>query len=137
MAKVKSAKARTIYKKPGKPNLIKFSGLSGVYIIYREGLKRPDYIGYSGSDLYKTITRHFQSWDDPRQKRVSFTQDEKRKVKILLCSPGRALKIESLLIAKFRPIYNPKKISLLSIPAKDQTKAEEYINDIEPLEADF
>ena len=137
MAKVKAAKARTVYKEPGKPNLKRFSGLSGVYIIYREGLKSPDYIGYSGSDLYKTITRHFQSWNDPTQVRVTFTQSEKRKVKILLCTPAKAAKIEALLIAKFRPIYNPKKIRLSQIKPEQQNKIESYLSDIEPLEAEF
>lgn len=65
--------ARAVYKIPpgekrknGAYNLSILEGKKGVYCIYEERPSGPPkvvYIGQSASDLYKTVTRHFQNWD--------------------------------------------------------------------------
>ena len=55
-------------KKTTFPNL---RGKSGVYIVKNKA-GQIVYVGHSASDLYKTMYRHFQSWHDPKQIRVTY-----------------------------------------------------------------
>jgi len=59
---------RLVYK-PGEKqtNISQFRGKSGVYILYSPAGK-VRYIGSSRTQLYKTITRHFQKWNDSRER---------------------------------------------------------------------
>ncbi len=94
------------YNKDGSTNLTKFRKQSGVYIIRRDGSNEFVYIGYSGLDLYKTVLRHFQSWDDNTQVRATFSKNGYT-VRLILCSPDRASLLESALIRRHSPIGNP------------------------------
>lgn len=94
---------------------------SGVYIIRSVKTKAVLYIGFSASNLYKTILRHFQSWDDPRQRRVVYNKFG-YEVKILHSSPVRASAWEKFLILKFKPKDNESKINLYSAPEKSEFK---------------
>lgn len=98
------------YNKEGKTNLKHVINKSGVYIIY-DSKNRPSYIGYSGTNLYKTILRHFQQWNDWSQYRAKFTRDD-HKVRIILCTPSQAAILENALINKYMPNFN-KQINLL------------------------
>jgi excinuclease UvrABC nuclease subunit len=89
------------YQENHKTNLAKFKGKSGVYIIYERG--KLVYVGQSGYDLYKTISRHFQSWKDFRQVRATYPQSKTIKVRIFLCSKKKAMSLEKKLIAKYNP----------------------------------
>jgi len=59
------------YNADGKNNLLKFKNRTGVYIIKEKGSAKLLYIGYSGYNLYKTVTRHFQRWKDNTQVRTT------------------------------------------------------------------
>jgi hypothetical protein len=89
----------------GKTNLAWTTGRSGVYII-REGLKTVVYVGKSTTNLYRTIMRHFQEWNDRRQpERISYQDDLTEKVyyvQIILCKPNDIPLYEGALIAHFR-----------------------------------
>lgn len=89
------------YIKKGKTNLRGFKGKTGIYIIYERG--KMVYIGHSTTDLYKTISRHFQSWIDFRQVRAVYPQSKQIKVRILLTAPQKAIRLEKKLIAKYQP----------------------------------
>lgn len=95
------------YNSKGRANIPGIKGKSGVYLI-----KNPAgelvYIGFSSSNLYKTLYRHFQSWNDPTQVRVTYPKTGYT-VRVVLTSPGRAAKLERALIVKNKPKDNPLK----------------------------
>jgi Uri superfamily endonuclease len=81
---------------------------NGVYLIKYNG--EIVYIGYSAGSLYKTITRHFQSWKDRTQTRVTYPQNEAYKVRVVFTRTGsQAAELERALILKYRPRDNPNK----------------------------
>ena len=112
----------TAYHRPYKPRKGKlintfrpklFEGKSGVYLV-RKGTDLV-YIGHSASDIYKTMYRHFQSWNDPTQLRVVFDKNNPAyTVKIILTNPSEASKLEEYLILQNTPKYNTMVLDLLS-----------------------
>ena len=86
---------------------------SGVYIIKKNN--KIIYVGYSSYDIYKTLYRHFQTWNDKSQdKRVSykedyFDSDNDYKVRIVYCTPKKASALEKALILKYQPEDNKNK----------------------------
>jgi len=80
--------------------------LIGVYEIWKNGELR--YVGVSTTDLYKTMYRHFQSWDVTTQTRVQYKQLAGIKVRVVYCNtPTQALNLEKALIIKKKPKDNP------------------------------
>lgn len=99
------------YKSNNKTNLQFCVKKSGVYIIYKNGVAR--YIGYSETNLYATILHHFTQWRDKRQVRVTYVDQLKHNdftVRVVLCTPARARKLEKALIVKYKPKDNPDKL---------------------------
>lgn len=92
---------------------------SGVYIIRKKGNKKFSYIGFSASNLYKTILRHFQSWNDPTQRRVTYSKYG-YEVKVLNASTKRAAAWEKFLIIKYKPIDNETKLEIYTTTEKAQ-----------------
>jgi hypothetical protein len=94
-----------------KTNLSFAFGKSGVYIIKEDN--KIVYIGQSGTNLYRTILRHFQSWNDRTQARVTYIgklSRHKYKVRVVFVPPKKAIQLERDLIAKYKPRDNPDKI---------------------------
>lgn len=92
---------------------------SGVYLIFRNATLR--YVGYSGYNVYKTLYRHFQSWNDPNQIRSVYSPtDQQIKVRVIYCNNTKAKKLESALIIKYQPIDNPDKLSNLIIDKNEK-----------------
>lgn len=93
--------------KSGKTNITFSRNKSGVYII-----KEDDeivYVGLSYSDLYNTIMRHFQTWNDPQSKRVTYKNKLNRhdyKVRIILADERRIPLLEAGLQEKYLPRDN-------------------------------
>jgi excinuclease UvrABC nuclease subunit len=117
---MKRFKGKPPYNADGKTNFRYTSGKPGVYVILREG--EIVYIGHSKSDVYKTLYRHFQSWNDPTQVRVTFNKQLKRRkfiCRVVLCTPMQAERLERALILKHKPKYNTFKYTLF-----DETAAE-------------
>lgn len=85
----------------------------GVYLIYKGD--KLCYIGHSGYNVYKTLMRHFQSWDDPTQERVTYKPSFDFKVRIVRTTPARAKRLERALIIKHRPEDNPNKLELYTM----------------------
>lgn len=59
----------------------------GVYIIRSKQTKDILYVGYSGQkggQLEKTLYRHFQSWEDKKQRRVTFASKTAYEVMLIL-----------------------------------------------------
>jgi len=117
MSKAKLQKSRYIrpYNKDGKTNLIVLKNKSGVYLIKNYETDELKYIGFSASNLYKTILRHFQAWPDRTQIRVTFNKTD-YVVRVVLCSPAKAEKLEKALIERYSPADNPREYK--SMPSR-------------------
>lgn len=118
------------YKANGRSNLGFTNKKTGVYIIRekkRGGKYQTVYVGHSTADLYKTITRHFQEWNDRQQpQRVSYKQFipfRKYIVQVAFCHPKQALPLEAGLIDKLKPRDNTTQMEFnLSERARELAK---------------
>jgi len=102
---------------------------SGVYLI-KENAKLV-YVGMSGSNLYKTLYRHFEAWNHPNQEVVSYQSSMKQNkytVRCVLCKPGQAARLEKYLILKFKPRDNEIKYTNYQLSAFDESVFESYDN---------
>lgn len=81
---------------------------SGVYLIKESG--KVVYIGYSGSNLYRTLYRHFQEWNHKYQNVVTYSNRDKYTVRVILTTPQQADRLETYLIKKYLPRDNQEKI---------------------------
>lgn len=94
-----------------KPNLRlnakKFN--TGIYLIKDLKTNKILYVGYSGSNLYKTMYRHFQNWSSSKQYRAVFKKSGV-KIRIIFTSPKKAQSLEKYLIRKYKEkgeaVYN-------------------------------
>lgn len=86
-----------------KPNLKLLSEQfkTGVYFIRDKKTQKIAYVGYSGSNLYKTIYRHFQRWVDG-QYRATFSKGAGWQLQIIFCSPKQAQRLEEYFIKKYK-----------------------------------
>lgn len=119
------------YKENGKTNLGFCNGKAGVYLIYRDGKLR--YVGYSGYNLYKTLTRHFQEWDSKKNFKTGITYVRDLKwyhfqVRVCICSPARAEKLEKALIVKYQPKDNVDKLKGHEITPAEQKAYRDFNN---------
>lgn len=84
---------------------------SGVYFIKSTETGKLIYIGFSYGSLYKTITRHFQIWEDRVRTYPRFTYNRKSgyTVRVIFTTPARAALLEKYLIIKLQPRDNSHK----------------------------
>ena|SRR5690554_2157504 len=109
--KIKKFRRQKPYNADGKTNFRYTNGKSGVYLIYKKD--KLVYVGFSASNVYKTLYRHFQSWNDPTQIRITYKNAKKSntaiRVRVVLTSPDRARRLEKMIIKKHKPKDNPMK----------------------------
>jgi excinuclease UvrABC nuclease subunit len=117
------------YDKSGKCNL-KDTG-AGVYLITRDS--KLLYIGYSGTDVKKTMYRHFQSWNDKTQQRFTYSKQGTRARVIWTSTAKAAFDLENSLILRLKPKDNINKLDTYQQRAKDIEK--EYL-DAEQIKPD-
>lgn len=99
----------------------------GVYIIYRG--EEIVYIGFSGSDIYKTLYRHFQSWNDPNQIRVTYRNLRDITVRVVYTiTKNHAFRLEKTLINKYKPKDNPTQYNDFEPTKTDIIKLDDYLN---------
>lgn len=96
-----------VYKEPGKTNVSELVDRSGVYLIYED--RKLVYIGHSTTNMYKTLLRHFQRWDDPAQIRITYPQTKTYRVSIVYTTAQQAPRLEFALIKRYQPRDNPDK----------------------------
>ena len=121
-----NSKYSPVMKKAGKysPEVKSALNKSGVYLVFtRSGALV--YIGMSQSNLYKTISRHFQSWNDPRQKRTTYAQGGGYKVRIIFTTKAQAPRLERSLIIKLRPRDNPDKFDQYTLEDLTPSQSQE------------
>ena len=98
---------------------------SGVYMIYKNDELR--YIGFSGTNLYKTLYLHFQSWEDKNQIRVTYKRLSGITVRVIYTNTSaQAMNLERALIVKLKPKDNPNKYEEYVLKPADNEKLNEY-----------
>lgn len=106
-------------------------GKKGVYLICSKRTKEPLYIGMSGSNVYKTMTRHLQRWDDPTQQRTTYKNRGAYLVRIVFTNTEKqAERLEKALIIKHRPRDNPDKLEQYTekdIKAPEKKEVEKFL----------
>lgn len=99
-----------IYLDTHRTNISHLKNKSGVYkIYYKIDSDKPVYVGSSISNLYRTITRHFQKWR-ANQKVISFKNMNYDLTKFYLTytitKPDEAFNKEKIEIKKLQPKFN-------------------------------
>lgn len=109
------------YQSTGKTTF-KLQGKPGVYLIYKGD--KVVYVGYSGTNLYKTMYRHFQKWNDRTgQKRVIYSDLKNITVRVIYTNSGAmAYKLEKALIVKYKPLDNDQLIDFDADKVKQTVK---------------
>ena len=87
-------------------------GKTGVYVIKENN--KTVYVGYSENDLYKTMYRHFQTWNHRSQEVVSYNAkgNDNYTVRVIYCTPAQAGRLEKYLIKKHKPRDNAQTYEL-------------------------
>lgn len=114
------------YNKAGKPTYshAKIKAAAGVYLIKNKAGKLL-YIGHSTKHLYKTMYRHFQSWNDKTQYRATYNK-KGYSVMIVKTTAKQAPELEKSLILKHRPKDNKIKLDLFLTPIKQEKIITKY-----------
>ena len=139
----KRTRLKTPYDADGKTNF-PARNAPGVYLIYKEGAnafgkeaRELRYVGYSKSDVYKALYRHFQTWNDrlidlgKRNERITYKFRSNYKVRVIYTRTGaQAMELETALILKYEPRDNPDKLKFLELT----TDGEQYVAEAESAE---
>jgi excinuclease UvrABC nuclease subunit len=120
--KISKTKARPPYDEKGSTTFPK-RGVPGVYLIYKDSKLR--YVGFSATNVYRTMYRHFQEWTDSKQTRITYKNLKGILVRVIYCSPTNAAKIERALIVKYRPQDNPDKLNNYILTPGEQSIVEQ------------
>ena len=104
--------------------LQKKPNISGVYLIKSNRSEKIVYIGYSATQLYKTLYRHFQTWNDSQQPRKVYSKFGYT-VRVIATTARRAALLEAYLIKSIQPRDNKDKLELLS--KTQETEAAEIL----------
>lgn len=94
----------------------------GVYLIKKEG--KFLYVGFSASDVKKTMYRHFQTWNDPSQRRTTYTNLAGITCRVVFTTAKKAPILEEALILKYKPRDNAQKLEMYSSAQKSNIEAE-------------
>ena len=108
------------YNPDGSTTFINTRHKSGVYFI-KNSVGEIVYVGYSKNNLYRTLYRHFQKWDDSQQPRVVYKKTGYT-VRVILCTPNQATRLEKYLVNKMKPRDNS--ITYDDLP--EETGANDY-----------
>lgn len=115
------------YQKPGKTSYPETIKKSGVYLIKENGILV--YVGMSGNNLYRTMYRHFEAWYHKQQEVVSYQSRlsrHKYTVRVILCTPAQAARLERYLVLKHNPRDNDLKYKGYQLNAWDNQVYETY-----------
>ena len=125
------------YDRDGKTTFPAARKRSGVYLIKENGILV--YVGYSGTDLYKTLYRHFQEWND-KQYRVTYQSRlsvNNYTVRVIFCTSKQATKLEAALILDKKPRDCENKYDLFDMDASETRALFEYEEQIIERDAPF
>lgn len=134
--KIKKFRFIPVYSKTTEPRKTRLGftrNKSGIYIIKEQSgyykqtpaQRRSNkgsivYVGKSGTQLYKTILRHFQTWTDSEQKRIVYNKAKVKKnrytIKVIFAPASKINTLENQYINYYLPRDNKNKIELLLFP---------------------
>ncbi len=100
---------------------------SGVYLVKENG--KVVYIGMSKINLYRTLYRHFQAWSHSLQEVTTYQSRLKKNkytVRVVLCTPSQAERLERALIIKNKPRDNELKYKGYQLKFTDIKVEHEY-----------
>lgn len=122
----------TPYIEAGKTRFPELRRQSGVYLIKENNNLL--YVGFSGTQLYKTLYRHFQHWQSKYQKVVSYNPfgPNRYTVRVILMPPAKAERIHKLLICKYHPEDNETKYTEFCLEPHEK----EEVDEVEALPAE-
>lgn len=126
------------YQKDGKTTFPQTRARAGVYLIKEAG--KLVYIGMSGGNLYKTLYRHFEAWHHSQQEVTTYqTRLKKFKytVRVVLCTPSQAARLERALIIKCKPRDNDLKYKGYQLVFTDKVIEDDYFKTATETEAPF
>jgi hypothetical protein len=107
---------------------------TGVYFIRDKKTQKILYVGYSGSNLYRTIYRHFQRWEDG-QYRATFNKNNKSyQLQILFCSPQQAARLEKFFIKKYKERGEAEKNNYQYETSEETIKSNSNNTEVKDLE---
>lgn len=115
------------YNDKNKPAIKDSWERSGVYIIKSKG--QIVYVGQSGYNLYKTMYRHFQSWDSKQSRATYKAKGSGRKnikVRVIYCTPKQADRLETILCKKYDPRDMQYKYKQLKLDMKYEKDMKTY-----------
>lgn len=79
----------------------------GIYFIREKSTKLIVYIGMSKVCVYKACYRHFEEWNDYREKRIVYYNRKNYEIRTIICeNPEDAVIFEKRLIIFFKPRDN-------------------------------
>lgn len=126
------------YQKAGKTSYPETVNKSGVYLIKENGTLV--YIGMSGMNIYRTMYRHFQAWHHRQQEVITYQSRLSRNkyiVRVILCTPVQANRLERYLILKHQPRDNDMKYQDYKLNAWDKNVYETYVKTPQTDEVSF
>ena len=133
VSKIASAKTRFFspYKtadgktKTNIPGLRSSDKQNGVYIIKKVSTDAVIYVGFSKGNLYKTIFRHFEDWNDKQRERITYKKTGFL-VRVIYCKTAtQASILEKRLIDKYKPKDNTIMYELAGLSLAQMAKADE------------
>lgn len=124
------------YQANGRTTFPETVNRSGVYLICENG--KLVYIGYSATNLYRTMYRHFQKWNHRGQPVVTYAGSAKKyTVRVVLCTPAQAARLEKALIIKNRPRDNRDKYRGYTLDLQDKKTVVQYESEYAITESPF
>jgi excinuclease UvrABC nuclease subunit len=117
------------YKSTGRTTFPEMINKSGVYLI-REN-SRLVYVGMSQTNLYRTMYRHFETWNHSGQGVITYAGKMKKNdytVRVILCTKAQAARLEKALIKKHRPRDNENKYKSYELVLEDTKVFTDYTN---------
>lgn len=114
------------YDQDGNTNFRFTNKKAGVYIIKKAG--EIVYVGYSGTNLYRTMYRHFQSWFDVHQQRTVYKHIAEITIRVIITTPTQAARLEKYLVVKYQPIDNTNKYNDYILKNADYDAGENYLD---------
>ena len=115
---MKKTKLLPPYENGTRKTTFKQRNKAGVYLIWKNGLVR--YVGMSQTDVYKSLYRHFQDWNDKTQERVVYKYLKDVKCRVIYCTASQAVRLEKALIVRLKPTDNPSKFEQYTLDLKDK-----------------
>ena len=105
----------------------------GVYLIKSKRTGQIKYVGYSSNNLYRTIYRHFQTWNDSKQPRYVYDKNGYL-IRVISTTPKKAAMLEQALINKYNPPDNKNKNYSIFDSNKDMLDVyADFVQSKEPL----